>query len=102
MGLHQDVPNTTLYESLLQPHGNGESLYLWALISIAGEWETCGGDEAYEELLYFSAVDNLDRAIKASGKLGGVHGVLAGAHSWKYKNPMFKISSKANVNSIIN
>jgi len=36
---------------------------------------------AYGDELNFSDVDNLDRAIKASGKLGGVAGVLAGAHN---------------------
>jgi len=58
--------------------------YLCASISmVCGEWETCVGDVAYGDELNFSDVDNLDRAIKASGKLGGVAGVLAGAHNWK-------------------
>ena len=51
-----------------------------------GEWATCVGDVAYGDELNFSAVDNLDKANKASGKFGGVAGVLAGAHNCKYKN----------------
>ena len=34
-------------------------------------------------LLPESAVESLERAARASGKLGGVAGVLAGAHSCK-------------------
>lgn len=68
--------------------------YLCASISIVcGEWETCVGDVAYGDGLNFSAVDNLDRAINASGKLGGVAGVLAGAHNWKTKRQIV-INSK--------
>ena len=36
---------------------------------------------AYGDELNFSAVDNLDNAINASGKFGGVAGVFAGAHN---------------------
>lgn len=59
-----------------------EVFYLWASISIVwGECATCVGDVAYGDELNFSAVDNLDRAIRASGKFGGVAGVFAGAHN---------------------
>ena len=44
-----------------------------------GELATCLGDVAYCDEL----VDNLDNANNASGKFGGVAGVLAGAHIWK-------------------
>lgn len=36
---------------------------------------------AYGDELNFSAVDSFDKAIRASGKLGGVAGVFAGAHN---------------------
>ena len=40
------------------------------------------GDVAYiaGEEPSFSVVDSLENAVKASGKLGGVAGVLAGTH----------------------
>lgn len=46
-----------------------------------GECETCVGDVAYGDELNFSAVDSLDKAMRASGKFGGVAGVFAGAQS---------------------
>lgn len=58
-------------------------IYGWTSISSPfGELATCLGDVAYCEEL----VDNLDSANNASGKLGGVAGVLAGAHNWKRQN----------------
>lgn len=46
-----------------------------------GDCATCWGDVAYGDELNFSVVESLDKAIKASGKFGGVAGVLAGVHS---------------------
>lgn len=44
---------------------------------------------AYGDELNFSAVDNLDRAMRASGKLGGVAGVFAGAHNCNENNKIW-------------
>lgn len=49
---------------------------------LLGEWDSCWGDEAYGEDPNLSDVDSLDSALSASGKFGGVAGVLAGVHSW--------------------
>lgn len=62
---------------------------------VCGEWETCVGDVAYGDELNFSVVDNFERAISASGKLGGVAGVFAGAHNWKYKKNYIFLTLKA-------
>lgn len=51
-----------------------------------GEWATCCGEVAYGEELNFSVVESFDNANNASGKLGGVAGVFAGAHNWKKQN----------------
>ena len=59
--------------------------YRWGATSIGCVFcEHCVrvGDVAYMagELPSFSVVDSLENAVKASGKLGGVAGVLAGTH----------------------
>lgn len=46
-----------------------------------GECATCCGDVAYGDELNFSDVESLESADNASGKFGGVAGVLAGAHN---------------------
>lgn len=67
-------------------------IYRWTSISIPfGELATCLGDVAYCEEL----VDNLDNANNASGKFGGVAGVLAGAHNCNKKLKGF-ITKKYN------
>ncbi len=53
----------------------------------------CGfGDVAYNagDVAIFSEVESFERAVRASGKFGGVAGVLAGAHICNKSN-MIKV-----------
>lgn len=56
--------------------------YRCASTSMAfGECDNCVGDVAYAAFPNFSVVVSFDKAVKASGKFGGVAGVFAGVHN---------------------
>ena len=81
--LHRNIHKKTFHSICFLWHqrktGDWKN-YRCTSISIPfGELATCLGDVAYCDEL----VDNLDNANNASGKFGGVAGVLAGAHIWK-------------------
>lgn len=83
--LHRNIHKKTFHSSCFLWHQSktgDRKNYRCTSISIPfGELATCLGDVAYCDEL----VDNLDNANNASGKFGGVAGVLAGAHTWKIK-----------------
>lgn len=59
----------------------------WAICWHCGEaaYAACGeyADTGEPNTLLVSPVDNFEKAANASGKFGGVAGVLVGAQNWK-------------------